>query len=40
MLGRIVDSCSALRRLRLFGCTQVTDRFLNGHSNDALEIIR
>ncbi|KAL9314622.1 hypothetical protein ACSQ67_020074 [Phaseolus vulgaris] len=38
-LGLIVDSCLALRLLRLFGCTQVTDAFLNGHSNLQIQII-
>ncbi|KAK7328823.1 hypothetical protein VNO77_22947 [Canavalia gladiata] len=38
-LGLIVDSCSSLRLLKLFGCTQVTDAFLNGHSNLQIQII-
>ncbi|KAL1326082.1 hypothetical protein AAHE18_13G203200 [Arachis hypogaea] len=38
-LGLIVDSCSSLISLNLFGCTQVTDIFLKGHSNMQLEII-
>ncbi|TKY72865.1 F-box/LRR-repeat protein 13 [Spatholobus suberectus] len=38
-LGLIVDSCLALRLLKLFGCTQVTDAFLNGHSNLQIQII-
>ncbi|CAJ1975754.1 unnamed protein product [Sphenostylis stenocarpa] len=38
-LGLIVDSCLALRLLKLFGCTQITDAFLNGHSNLQLQII-
>ncbi|KAK7411849.1 hypothetical protein VNO78_03292 [Psophocarpus tetragonolobus] len=38
-LGLIVDSCLALRLLKLFGCTQVTEAFLNGHSNLEVQII-
>ncbi|KAM0830399.1 hypothetical protein ACQ4PT_066240 [Festuca glaucescens] len=38
-LGLIVDSCSSLRILKLFGCTQVTDVFLKGHSNSLVKII-
>ncbi|KAL5098329.1 hypothetical protein RYX36_002656 [Vicia faba] len=38
-LGLIVDSCSSLRLLKLFGCTQVTDVFLKGHSNSLVQII-
>uniref|UniRef100_A0A7N0U6Z9 Uncharacterized protein n=1 Tax=Kalanchoe fedtschenkoi TaxID=63787 RepID=A0A7N0U6Z9_KALFE len=38
-LGLVVDSCSSLRLLKLFGCTQVTEVFLNGHSNPKVEII-
>ncbi|KAG8657231.1 uncharacterized protein LOC110612108 isoform X1 [Manihot esculenta] len=38
-LGLIVDSCSSLKVLKLFGCSQVTDVFLNGHSNSLVHII-
>ncbi|XP_045790388.1 uncharacterized protein LOC123885168 [Trifolium pratense] len=38
-LGLIVDSCLSLRLLKLFGCTQVTDVFLNGHSNSQIQLI-
>ncbi|OWM74419.1 hypothetical protein CDL15_Pgr013323 [Punica granatum] len=38
-LGLIVDSCSCLRELRVFGCTQISDAFLNGHSNEEVQII-
>ncbi|RLN05478.1 hypothetical protein C2845_PM13G19380 [Panicum miliaceum] len=38
-LGLIVDSCSSLRILKLFGCTQITDLFLKGHSNTSVQII-
>ncbi|RHN64572.1 putative leucine-rich repeat domain, L domain-containing protein [Medicago truncatula] len=37
--GLIVDSCSSLRFLKLFGCSQVTNAFLKGHSNSELQII-
>ncbi|TYJ29666.1 hypothetical protein E1A91_A06G082500v1 [Gossypium mustelinum] len=38
-LGLIVDSCLSLRVLKLFGCSQITDVFLYGHSNAKVEII-
>ncbi|PKA47043.1 F-box protein [Apostasia shenzhenica] len=38
-LGLIVNSCSRLQILKLFGCTQVTDVFLEGHSNSLVKII-
>ncbi|MED6193135.1 hypothetical protein PIB30_016229 [Stylosanthes scabra] len=38
-LGLIVDRCLSLISLNLFGCTQVTDVFLKGHSNMRLQII-
>ncbi|XAR51090.1 hypothetical protein NMG60_11005625 [Bertholletia excelsa] len=38
-VGLIVDSCLSLRVLKLFGCTQITDVFLNGHSNPDVKII-
>ncbi|KAK7363300.1 hypothetical protein VNO77_05436 [Canavalia gladiata] len=38
-LGLIVDSCLSLRLLKLFGCSQVTDVFLNGHSNPEIQIV-
>lgn len=39
-LGHLVDSCADLRSLRLWGCMQVTDRFLRGHSKEDLVISR
>ena len=38
-LGRLVDACPRLRRLQLYGCRQVTDRFLCGHGNDGLVVL-
>eukprot|EP00268_Persea_americana_P059793 TRINITY_DN7385_c0_g1_i3.p1 TRINITY_DN7385_c0_g1~~TRINITY_DN7385_c0_g1_i3.p1 ORF type:complete len:866 (-),score=165.64 TRINITY_DN7385_c0_g1_i3:118-2715(-) len=38
-LGLIVDKCLSLKILRLFGCTQVTNFFLDGHSNSLVKII-
>lgn len=37
-LGLLADNCSLLRELILFGCTQVTDKFLEGHSNTLLKV--
>ena len=38
-LGMMVDRCSRLRTLRVFGCSQISTRFVHGHSNDELTII-
>ncbi|KAL6647489.1 hypothetical protein ACP70R_014926 [Stipagrostis hirtigluma subsp. patula] len=38
-LGMIVDSCPSLRILKLFGCTQITEFFLKGHSNPLVKIV-
>jgi hypothetical protein len=37
-VGLLADRCSKLRELKVYGCTQVTDRLVNGHSNDALRM--
>ncbi|KAL2631438.1 hypothetical protein R1flu_016124 [Riccia fluitans] len=37
-LGLVADSCIRLHSLRLFGCTQVTNSFLEGHSNEILKV--
>ncbi|CAN0297555.1 unnamed protein product, partial [Hapterophycus canaliculatus] len=39
-LGHLVDASPNLRSLRLWGCTQVTDRFLGGHRREELVISR
>ncbi|XP_060187949.1 uncharacterized protein LOC132617078 [Lycium barbarum] len=38
-LGLIVDNCLSLEVLKLFGCTQITSVFLDGHSNPQVQII-
>ncbi|KAF5726133.1 Rad7 putative isoform 1 [Tripterygium wilfordii] len=38
-LGSIVDSCESLRLLKLFGCSQITNAFLEGHSNSLVQIV-
>ncbi|XP_010273917.1 PREDICTED: uncharacterized protein LOC104609326 isoform X2 [Nelumbo nucifera] len=38
-LGLIVDSCISLKVLKLFGCTQITNLFLDGYSNPLVQII-
>jgi DNA repair protein RAD7 len=35
-LGQLVDACERLSVLKVYGCSQLTKRFLHGHSNDAL----
>jgi hypothetical protein len=35
-VGLVADSCSRLRRLVLYGCSQVTSRALQGHGNEGL----
>ncbi|KAM0030701.1 putative leucine-rich repeat domain superfamily [Helianthus debilis subsp. tardiflorus] len=39
-LGLIVDSCClSLKMLKLFGCTQITNVFTHGHSNENVKIV-
>lgn len=38
-LGLIVDSCSSLSCLTLFGCSQITNSFTKGHSNFNCKIV-
>lgn len=38
-VGLIVDSCLSLKVLKLFGCTQITNVFLDGYSNPEVQII-
>ncbi|GLT68029.1 hypothetical protein SLA2020_402920 [Shorea laevis] len=38
-LGLIVDGCFSLRVLKAFGCTQITNFFVDSHSNPNLQII-
>ncbi|KAK3040369.1 hypothetical protein RJ639_026774, partial [Escallonia herrerae] len=38
-VGLIADSCSSLKVLKLFGCTQITNVFLEGHSNPQVQVI-
>ena len=38
-LGLVADSCPSLQRLHLWGCTQATEAFLNGHGNDQLQVL-
>ncbi|XP_073129457.1 uncharacterized protein [Henckelia pumila] len=38
-LGLIVDNCSSLKLLKIFGCRQITGVFINGHSNPLVRII-
>mmetsp|Transcript_6340 Transcript_6340/g.8593 ORF Transcript_6340/g.8593 Transcript_6340/m.8593 type:complete len:577 (-) Transcript_6340:3-1733(-) len=37
-LGYLVDSCPLLKEITIWGCTQITDTFLKGHSNPSLVI--
>lgn len=37
-LGAAVDACTALHTLRVFGCSQLTQRFLYGHTNEQLQV--
>lgn len=39
-LGHLVDASPKMRYLRLWGCTQVGERFLKGHSRKELVISR
>ncbi|AEC05997.1 F-box/LRR protein [Arabidopsis thaliana] len=39
LLGYIVDNSSSLKVLKVFGCSQVTDVFVKGHSNPNVKIL-
>ncbi|KAL3500857.1 hypothetical protein ACH5RR_039950 [Cinchona calisaya] len=39
-LGLIVDRCSSLKQVKIFGCTQITEIFLNGRSNTQVQILQ
>lgn len=38
-LGMLADCCVALKKLHIFCCSQITEQFLYGHSNDNLEVV-
>jgi hypothetical protein len=38
-VGALVDRCSKLERLTVFSCTQLTQRFLLGHSREDLVVL-
>ncbi|KAL8480036.1 hypothetical protein ACS0TY_026823 [Phlomoides rotata] len=38
-LGLIVDSCVSLEVLKLFGCTQVSNVLIDGHSNPQVKLV-
>lgn len=38
-VGALVDRCGKLQRLSVYSCTQLTKRFLHGHSRDGLEVL-
>lgn len=38
-LGMLADSCVALKKLHIFCCSQITEQFMYGHSNDNLEVV-
>lgn len=38
-LGLIVDSCKKLKIVKVFGCTQITSKFVSGHSNACVQIV-
>ena len=38
-LGMLADNCIALKKLHIFCCSQITEQFLYGHSNDNLEVV-
>ena len=38
-IGALVDACEGLEKLSLWGCTQLTRHFDDGHSRDGLRVI-
>ena len=37
--GLLADTCTRLHTLTIWGCSQLTQRFFHGHSNEELRII-
>jgi DNA repair protein RAD7 len=37
--GKMVDALPQLKRITLFGCSQLTDRFRHGIINDEVEVV-
>ena len=38
-VGVLADTCEHLRKVHLWGCSQISEKFLHGHSNEALQIV-
>ena len=38
-VGGLVDACESLEALTLWGCTQLTRTFFDGHSRGALKVV-
>jgi hypothetical protein len=38
-LGVVADSCARLARLHLWGCSQASGAFLDGHANDGMQVL-
>lgn len=37
-LGALVDACPYLAQLKVYGCSQLTNRFLHGHGHTSLVV--
>lgn len=37
-LGLVADSCCNLRKMTVFGCSQISNKLIHGHSNSGLKI--
>lgn len=38
-MGRMADSLSALKSLKLFGCSQITQRLRDGLASDTIQVM-
>lgn len=38
-VGQLVDRCSNLEQLKVYSCTQLSSKFLHGHSNDKVAVL-
>lgn len=38
-VGVLADTCEHLKKVHVWGCSQINEQFLYGHSNDALQIL-
>lgn len=38
-VGVLADTCEHLKTVNVWGCSQISEKFLHGHSSDTLQIL-